>query len=88
MFDSAIRYDELPPKVIVERDYSVGDRIKLICFCYPNVRYNNDKKLTDVVPIGTEGEIQSIDELGLLYILWDTNIETILVVGQDQFKKV
>lgn len=60
----------------IKQKYKLGTRVKLI-------------KMYDelsAIPTGTEGIIESIDDIGTLHINWDNGSSLGLIVGVDEFE--
>lgn len=62
----------------IKQKYVIGTRVKLIKM------YDELSK----IPIGTEGIIESIDDIGTLHMSWDNGSSLGLIVGIDEFEVI
>lgn len=69
-----------PSKDIVEglrRKFPVGTRVELVCMDDPQAP-----------PIGTEGTVTGVDDVGSLLVAWDTGSHLSVVYGEDEVRKL
>lgn len=62
----------------IKLQYPVGTRLELLSMSDPY----------SPVPIGTQGEVTSVDDMGTLHMKWDNGRSLGLVVGEDSFKVI
>ena len=62
----------------IKQKYHIGTKVKLIKM------YDELSK----IPIGTEGIIESIDDIGTLHMSWDNGSSLGLIVGIDEFEVI
>lgn len=69
-----------PSKDIVEglrRKFPAGTRVELVCMDDPQAP-----------PIGTEGTVTGVDDVGSLLVAWDTGSHLSVVYGEDEVRKL
>lgn len=67
-------------KAVIDRlrkEYPAGTRVELIEM--------DDKQAP---PIGTEGTVTGVDDIGSIMVSWDNGSGLNLVYGEDQFRKI
>lgn len=62
---------------IVRKQYPVGTRIELI-----------EMDDTQAPPVGTQGTVKGVDDIGSLLVAWDNGSSLNVLFGIDKVKKV